>query len=121
VGDLVADAGLPVALSIDGDARMLPPDVDRAAYRIAQEALTNVRRHAGVAARAELTLVYQPDTLGIRVIDDGAAAPNGAPEPGSGIAGMRDRATALGGTLRAGPRPDGGFEVVANLPVRESA
>jgi signal transduction histidine kinase len=121
VGDLVADAGLPVALTVDGEERALPPEVDRAAYRIAQEALTNVRRHAGPGARAELILEYRLDRLGVRVVDDGPALHNGSPAvgAGSGIAGMRERAAALGGTLRAGPRSEGGFEVVAELPVSQ--
>jgi signal transduction histidine kinase len=124
VGDLVADAGLPVTLKVDGAERTLPPEVDRAAYRIAQEALTNVRRHAGAGVRATLTLEYGADRLGVRVVDDGPAAgsdgaDSGAPAivAGGGIAGMRERAAALGGTLRAGPRAKGGFEVVAELPV----
>jgi signal transduction histidine kinase len=117
---LVAAAGLPVTLTIEGTPEPLPPDLDRAAYRIVQEALTNVRRHAGPAAAAQLTLVYGLDRLGVRVVDTGAA-PASEQTQGNGIAGMRERATALGGTLRAGPRAEGGFEVVADLPVRGSA
>jgi signal transduction histidine kinase len=116
VDELVKAAGLPVSLRVDGAPRPLPPDVDRAAYRIVQEALTNVRRHAGESARAELALEYRPHGLTVRVTDDGVgASPSGDPA-GNGIAGMRERATALGGRLRAGPRPGGGFEVVADLP-----
>jgi signal transduction histidine kinase len=127
VPDLVAGAGLPVDLTIEGTPEDLPPEVDRAAYRIVQEALTNVRRHAGPDATATLVVGYRPDRLDVQVSDDGIGVPvshdgavshdsaDGA-EPGNGIAGMRERATALGGTLHAGPRDDGGFEVVARLP-----
>jgi signal transduction histidine kinase len=118
IEDLVAAAGLPVDLTVEGTPSKLPKDLDRAAYRIVQEALTNVRRHAGSDAHARLTLVYGPDRLGVRVVNNGARIEE--PEQGNGIAGMRERATALGGTLRAGPRTEGGFEVVADLPVRPS-
>jgi signal transduction histidine kinase len=116
VEDLVAAAGLPVELTIEGTPSALPPDLDRAAYRIVQEALTNVRRHGGPDSEARLTLAYGPDRLGLRVVNNGARVDG--PAQGNGIAGMRERATALGGTLRAGPRAEGGFEVVADLPVR---
>jgi signal transduction histidine kinase len=119
VGELVATAGLPVDLTIDGTPSALPPDLDRAAYRIIQEALTNVRRHAGPGSEARLTLVYAPDRLGLRVANNGGGV--AGPVQGNGIAGMRERATALGGTLRAEPRAEGGFEVVADLPVRPTS
>jgi signal transduction histidine kinase len=118
VEDLAAAAGLPVAFTVEGVREALPPDLDRAAYRIVQEALTNVRRHAGPAAEAELTLAYSRELLRVRVVNRGAVDPRARPDDGNGIAGMRERATALGGTLRAGPRAEGGFEVVAELPVR---
>ena len=116
VDDLVAAAGLPVEYTVEGTPAALPPDLDRAAYRIVQEALTNVRRHGGPDAEAKLTIVHGPDRLGVRIVNNGAEV--GEPQQGNGIAGMRERATALGGTLRAGPRAEGGFEVVADLPVR---
>jgi signal transduction histidine kinase len=116
IEDLVAAAGLPVEYSVEGTPAALPPDLDRAAYRIVQEALTNVRRHGRPDSEARLTIVYGPDRLGVRVTNDGAAGAE--PVAGNGIAGMRERATALGGTLRAGPMAEGGFEVVADLPVR---
>lgn len=118
VEDLVATAGLPVEFRIEGTPSALPPDLDRAAYRIVQEALTNVRRHAGPVSEARLTLVYGPDRLGVRVVNNGISVTD--PVHGNGIAGMRERATALGGTFRAEPRAEGGFEVVADLPVRAS-
>jgi signal transduction histidine kinase len=123
VEGLVEAAGLPVTLTVDGEPRPLPPEVDRAAYRIVQEALTNVRRHAGTGATAELTLVYRPGRLDVRVVDDGAGPADGdgaGAGAGNGVAGMRERATALGGTLRAGPRDGGGFEVAACLPLSDN-
>jgi signal transduction histidine kinase len=118
VEELAAAAGLPVEFTVEGAPEALPPDLDRAAYRIVQEALTNVRRHAGPAAEAELTLAYSRELLRVRVVNRGTVDPQARPDDGNGIAGMRERATALGGTLRAGPRAEGGFEVVAELPVR---
>ncbi|MEA2142709.1 MAG: hypothetical protein QOI64_1139 [Solirubrobacteraceae bacterium] len=113
-------AGLPTRVVVHGRARSLPPALDRAAYRIAQEALTNALRHAG-GARAVVTMSYEPDRLVLEVVDDGGghAPSGGASEPGGGhgIAGMRERALALGGDLDAGFRPPGGFRVRASLPV----
>ncbi len=114
--DLVADtraAGLPVTVETTGTPRELAPSVDLAAYRIVQEALTNVRKHAG-RATAAVRLEYAGDGLTVQVDDDGTG-PTGAPG-GTGLAGMRERAGALGGTLTAGARPDGGFRVRAHLP-----
>jgi signal transduction histidine kinase len=115
--DLTAAAGIPVATRVVGPARPVPAEVDRAAYRIVQEALTNVRRHAGDGASAEITVAYDPGALTITVENDGAALDTVALDGGgSGIAGMRARAEALGGTLTAAPRADGGFRVTALLP-----
>ncbi|OUC95469.1 sensor histidine kinase [Streptosporangium minutum] len=107
--------GLPVRVTVVGDAGTLPPDVDRAAYRIAQEAFTNVLRHAGPAS-ITLTTEYRPGTVVLRVADDGRSDATAA-EQGMGIIGMRERALAVGGSLTAGPRPEGGFEVLAELPL----
>jgi signal transduction histidine kinase len=112
---LTEDAGARTV--VEGQPRELPAELDRAAYRIAQEALTNVRRHAGPAARATVTIGYAPDGLTVRVSDDGRGSARAEAEAaGNGIAGMRARATALGGTLTAGPGPAGGFQVEARLP-----
>ena len=118
-------AGLPVTVTVTGAERPLPPDVDQAAYRIVQEALTNVSRHAGQAC-ASVRLRYTPDTLTVQVDDDGKgdgtrAAGARAAGPGLGLIGMRERVSALGGRLHAGPRDGGGFQVRAELPVRASS
>ncbi|MFC0507807.1 sensor histidine kinase [Micromonospora costi] len=114
---LGARAGLAVTMTVSGEAVALPPDVDAATYRIAQEALTNVRRHAGVS-EAEVRLAYLPRHVEIEVLDRGREPAGGAgrAQDGHGIAGMRERVTALGGRFSAGPRPGGGFRVWAVLP-----
>ena len=125
LGGLTADAGLTVETIMSGDPRPLPLGVDQAAYRIVQEALTNVRRHAGPAAAATITIEYRPEALMIRIADNGKVrgrTTDGTPEPasapaGNGITGMRERAAALGGSLIAGPEPDGGWRVQASLPL----
>ena len=105
----------PDRVAITGARRPLPPDVERAAYRIVQESLTNVRRHAGESAVATVTVTYGADRLTIRIADDGrgGAVGNG----GTGIAGMRTRAAALGGTLVTTSPAEGGFVVTAVLPI----
>jgi signal transduction histidine kinase len=122
-------AGQPVTLTVTGSARPLPSDVDQAAYRIVQEALTNVSRHAG-GASACVRLAYETGTLTVQVDNDGDGADrvahhepaasghaNPAPGVGLGLVGMRERVSALGGRLHAGPQAGGGFQVRAELPV----
>jgi signal transduction histidine kinase len=109
-------AGLPVTLTVSGQPRELPTGIDRAAYRVVQEALTNITRHAGEAS-ASLHLGYGPHELTVEVDDDGGATSDTIAVPGVGLIGMRERITALGGKLEAGPRPAGGFSVRATLPV----
>jgi signal transduction histidine kinase len=114
----VRDAGIAVSVARHGDVAPVPAAVDVSAYRIVQEALTNTLRHADARA-AEVRLRYAPEALRVEVRDDGRArAPAGA--GGSGLAGMHERARACGGTLRAEARPEGGFEVVAELPLERS-
>ncbi|GAA2906881.1 histidine kinase [Streptosporangium fragile] len=108
--------GLDAKLTIEGQRHDVPAAVDRTAYRIVQESLTNIARHAA-AATAAVRIDYRPDALVIRVDDDGRATPDTAPVPGVGLLGMRERVTALGGRLRAAPRSEGGFSVHAELPV----
>jgi signal transduction histidine kinase len=107
-------SGVPTTLTVDGRPRALPAEVEQAAYRVVQEALTNVSRHAGRATAAVL-IRYGDGTLTVRVDDDGRASPR-PHVPGYGLIGMRERVTALGGTLRAGPGPTHGFSVRADLP-----
>jgi signal transduction histidine kinase len=110
-----ASAGLDVRVETQGNPRPLPSGVDLAAFRIIQEALTNVTRHAGHAT-ATVLLRYGERDLTVQVDDDGRGAPAGTPGGGTGIAGMTERATALGGRLEAGTRPGGGFRVLSRLP-----
>ncbi|MGI5488162.1 sensor histidine kinase [Microtetraspora malaysiensis] len=109
-------SGLDTTLTVEGERCDVPAAVDRTAYRIVQESLTNVARHAA-ATTASVRIDYRPDALAVRVDDDGKAAPGSAPMPGIGLLGMHERVTALGGHLRAEPRDEGGFTVQAELPV----
>jgi signal transduction histidine kinase len=109
-------AGISVDASVTGEPRGLPASVDVAVYRIVQEALTNVARHAHPAA-ALVSLAYGDDAIEIVVEDDGLRAGEANGSGGNGIAGMRERVTTLGGEFTAGPRPDVGFRVRARLPL----
>jgi len=120
-----AGAAGPVTLEVEGEPRPLPASVDLSAYRILQEALTNVRKHAGGAA-ATVRLGWRPAALEIAVRDAGTGAngsttgtqsPSGSGTSGHGLLGMRERVRLHGGELRTGPAPDGGFEVTAVLPL----
>lgn len=116
VGTLVGEvraAGLEVGLELDIGGVTVPRQVDAVAFRVVQEALTNVVRHAGVA-RAEVAIGHNGDELVVRVVDRGSAV---AAPPGRGLSGMRERIEALGGRLEAGPRDGGGFAVLAHLPL----
>jgi signal transduction histidine kinase len=115
----VRAAGLSVELSVTG-ARDLPPGVDLAAYRVVQEALTNVIKHAGTA-RAAVVLEYRPDDLVITVTDDGRPVTGSGGPGGRGLIGLRERIGLYGGELDAGPRPGGGWRVRARIPVEGSA
>jgi signal transduction histidine kinase len=113
--------GLEVRTRVEGTPRPLPAGTDLAAYRIVQESLTNVTRHAG-PARATVLVRYGPDDLTVQVDDDGRgleppSAADAPLRPGRGLVGMRERVAALGGELSAGPRPGGGFRVLARLPI----
>ena len=113
-------AGMPVALTVSGESVPLPQGVGLTVYRLVQEALTNVRKHAGSdIARVDVMLEYRRGEVEVRVIDDGLGG-TAEPQPGTGghgLIGMRERVAAHRGTLRVGPRADGGFEVVAVLPL----
>jgi signal transduction histidine kinase len=121
----IGEAGVPVHLRVEGEPRRLPPGVDLSAYRIVQEALTNVVRHAAPAT-AELTLRYLPAEITIEVTDNGRSSPsasiggqstNGS---GHGLIGMRERVALYGGKLQAEPTPTG-FQVVAGIPTGRGA
>ncbi|GAA2745942.1 sensor histidine kinase [Kitasatospora cinereorecta] len=122
LGDLVeraADAGVRVELEVTGEARELSPGVELAAYRVVQEAVTNVVRHASVD-RCRVCVVHRADGLALEVTDDGAGQLRdgaGPADAGHGITGMRERVGMYGGEFRAGPRPGGGFQVSALFPV----
>ncbi|MEP7024677.1 MAG: ATP-binding protein [Actinomycetota bacterium] len=120
-------------ITVEGEPRDLPSSTDHAAYRILQESLTNVLRHAGPDAQAEAGLRYAPGFLTLTVTDDGSAA-SGTSEDGAsadgasadgggghGLHGMSERAAAVGGELAAGPRGGGGFAVTARLPLVPTA
>jgi signal transduction histidine kinase len=116
----VAKAGLGVRLQVEGTPAPLPAGVDLSAYRIVQEALTNVVKHAG-PARAQVTVRYHDHDVTVEVIDDGqgvvAPASDGRARVGHGLIGMRERVQAFGGDLQTGPCPGGGFRVAARLPL----
>jgi signal transduction histidine kinase len=116
----VAKAGLAVRLQVEGRPAQLPAGVDLSAYRIVQEALTNVVKHAG-PARAQVAIRYRDHEVMVEVTDDGrgAAAPtgDGRARVGHGLIGMRERVAVFGGDLQTGPRPGGGFRVAARLPL----
>jgi signal transduction histidine kinase len=111
----VRAAGVPVELEVDGDYGTLPPAVELSAYRIVQEALTNVLKHAK-RAHAEVRVCRDGDVLTVEVLDDGAGT-SAAGTGGHGLVGMRERVALFGGELHAGPRSEGGFAVHATLPV----
>ncbi len=119
VGRLVdefREAGLDVSFTTTGMPTGLPARVDLSAYRIVQEALTNVLKHAGPGAWTEVRVNLDNEVVSIEVTDDGHAVTT-LPGSGHGIMGMRERALLLGGSLIAGPRADGGFRVMARLPI----
>ncbi|MFD8984959.1 sensor histidine kinase [Streptomyces sp. NPDC059564] len=128
MAERVRASGVPVGLRTSGTPRPLPPGVELCAYRVVQEALTNVIKHAR-SARVEVLVTYLPQTLAVTVTDDGgnkdgkgnsSGRPdpaNVAPGPGHGLIGMRERARLYGGTVVTGPRPEGGFSVRLTLPV----
>jgi signal transduction histidine kinase len=115
LAEQVREAGLPVEVTVTGDARELPAGLDLSAYRVVQEALTNALKHAG-AARARVLVHYGEDHVAVEVSDDGVGGVNGA-AGGHGLVGMRERVAVYGGELETGPRPGGGYAVRARLPL----
>lgn len=114
--DQFRGAGMPVDVAVSGLARPLPPGLDLTAYRLIQEALTNSLRHADSPTGAEVSIGYSAEALEIAVRDDGAQVLPGA-DPGHGLLGLRERVSVYGGELVARPRPEGGFELIATLPL----
>ncbi len=112
------DSGTPTELIVDGELSTRSPGQEMAAYRIVQEALTNVIKHAGRPARAVVRVQYRPEHIHVEVIDDGAGTTERklATSGGHGLVGMRERVDLYQGTLRFGPRPGGGFRVAATIP-----
>jgi signal transduction histidine kinase len=119
VGD-VASAGLQAAVRVEGTATEIPPGVDFTAYRIVQEALTNVLKHAG-AATATVIIGYESTALRLEILDDGRGVNGRAAPGGHGLVGMRERVGVYGGSFEAGPRTGGGFRVAVRLPYGETA
>lgn len=118
---MVRDAGLRVEVKTEGTPRPLPAAVDTTAYRIVQESLTNVVRHSG-ASLVTVEICYKPNALGIEIADDGRGANTHyihTGQPGHGLIGMVERASTLGGWLKAGTRPEGGFLIQALLPTKD--
>jgi signal transduction histidine kinase len=113
-------AGIAVEVAYDGARVELPRGVDLTAYRIVQEALTNVMKHAG-PARARVVVRYEPGALGLEIVDDGRGV-NGRSEGrgGHGLVGMRERVAVYGGTLEVGPKSGGGYRVAVRLPYEEA-
>lgn len=111
-----ADAGVRVDLRRSGEQRPLPADIDLSAYRIVQEALTNVVRHAGTGG-CRVAIEYGDGELSVEIVDDGRGATEDGRAHGFGIVGMRERVALLNGRISAGPRPEGGFRVAARLPL----
>lgn len=116
------EAGIPTGFAIDGPERELPPGVGLAAYRIVQEALTNVLKHAGESAEAKVDLTYTGRALKIEVTDTGRGAVSSLTTTGggNGLVGMRERAEAYQGVLKTGPVAGGGYRVTATLPIDEA-
>jgi signal transduction histidine kinase len=113
----VRASGLQVEKTVSGAPAAIPPGVDLSAYRIVQEALTNVLKHAGPQAHASVRIAYGPADLDIAVTDDGAGTPESASDGrGHGLVGIRERVAVIGGTVETGPMEDGGFAVRAQLP-----
>ncbi|MEU4294067.1 sensor histidine kinase [Kribbella sp. NPDC026596] len=117
--DTIRHAGADVQLTVEGSRRPLSQSLDLVAYRVVQEALTNVVKHAGHPAAAAVLVRYDGDQLILEITDDGAGnGKSSDSQPGLGIVGMRERVAALGGQFTVGPRPVRGFRVEARLPIR---
>jgi signal transduction histidine kinase len=112
----VSGPGLAVGLQQSGVRPQMPASLELAVYRIVQEALTNTVKHAG-ATRADICIGYDLHSVEIRVLDDGCGPTSEASSGGHGLGGIRERVAMFGGSLSSGPRPGGGFQVLARLPL----
>ncbi len=117
IPDLVARASERFRLTVNGQPPRVSPALELTVYRVVQEALTNVLKHAGAEARATVTLTYAPREILVDVVDNGTPQPGTASEPGHGLRGMHERVTSMGGRMVARPRPSGGFQVTVVLPL----
>ena len=114
---MVAGAGPRVTLEVCGEPPLVPESLGLAAYRVVQEAVTNFLKHAGHTATAVVRIAYEPDGIELLIRDDGIGALSTSDEKGSGVTGMKERVTSMGGDFSAAPRPGGGYEVKARLPM----
>jgi signal transduction histidine kinase len=123
LADRARASGLPVQVTVEGEARSLPPALDLVSFRIVQEALTNAIKHAG-PARALVRITFTADCLQLEIVDTGRG-PLRRRDPGDtvghGLVGMRERLSLYGGELRTGHRSGGGYQVLANIPLAEVA
>ncbi|ASU85885.1 two-component sensor histidine kinase [Nocardiopsis gilva YIM 90087] len=117
LADRTRESGIAVEVTTEGLESELPSPIDVAAFRILQEALTNIRRHAEGSTSASVLVRHGADELTVQIDDDGTGASASSIHEGNGLRGMRERASAVGGELSAGPRPEGGFRVRAVLPL----
>jgi signal transduction histidine kinase len=115
--DRLTDSGLQVHLDVTGDVSPLPPGVDLTVFRITQEALTNVLKHAGPGADAQVDLRYLPGRVELEVTDNGTSVVTPAGAGHHGLIGMAERVSVFGGSIEAGIRPEGGFRMHVTLPV----
>ncbi|RMB61580.1 sensor histidine kinase [Tessaracoccus antarcticus] len=117
IPDMVAAAGDRITLEIPDDYPVVPDSLGLAVFRVVQESVTNFLKHAGPTAQAQVTLRFEPDCIAIRSVDDGVAGTTTIDPSGTGVRGMRERVTTMGGTFSAGPRMGGGWQVSAQLPM----
>ena len=118
IPELVEKSGVKVTFTVTGQEPVVSQALGLVAYRVVQEALTNVLKHAGPGAHASVTLAYSPTAIHVEIVDDGYGDAVQGDGRGHGLQGMRERVTSMGGRLSAGPRKEGGFCVMAKLPVQ---
>jgi len=110
-------AGMPLKVSTTGTMRELEPSAALTLQRVCQESLTNIRKHAGLGAKATVELVWLPNSVELTVSDNGQGSANGVNDPGFGLIGLGERATLVGGTLESGPKPAGGWQTKFTMPI----